>query len=89
MAGKPRFRVAAMSEDPLDRTVTFGRYRGQATWRQVAERDPGYAEWLVRVAERTPDDVRELLMTCIWEQDPGDWDERFLDMGAGWEADEY
>ena len=48
--------------DPLDGLVTFGKYkRTGATWRQVAERDPDYAKWLVDEAEATPDDVREAL----------------------------
>ena len=48
--------------DPLEAEVTFGKYKGtHATWRQVLERDPDYAQWLVEHAEALPDDVRDAM----------------------------
>lgn len=75
----------------LDDLVAFGKYRGEATWRQVADRDPAYAMWLVKTADITPEDVREALAEYLrynYDPDPHR-DDTFDDMGRGWSSDEY
>lgn len=44
----------------LDKTLTFGKYKGQ-TWGQVLGADPGYVRWAIDNVERLePEDVDEL-----------------------------
>lgn len=62
------------SPPSLDDRVGFGKEKKDLTWREVIERDPGWARWAAEEADRTPDSLRNEILGALAEGDGGDGD---------------
>ena len=71
--------------DPLERLVTFGKYKeDMVTWEYVLADDPDYCQWVVDNVEHISDALRDALAEALDDvpgdpddSRPGEWDWRW------------